>query len=55
MLDEAETFDVVHTLVFSITSLYLLVFTFLNLSFEYARALGLVEASHLQDLGRVEP
>jgi hypothetical protein len=43
------------TLIFPVSTLNLLVFTFLHLAFEHASALRFVKTCDFQDLGRVEP
>lgn len=43
------------TLVLAVSSLDLLVFTLLDLSFEYSSALRFIEASDFEYLRRVEP
>lgn len=50
-----KLFGIARTLIFPIPSLDFLVLAFLYFTLQYTSALGFVEASDLQYLGRVEP
>ena len=42
-------------MIFSVTSLYLFVHSFLYFSFQYPRSCGLVESSNFKDMCRIDP